>query len=230
MYTFETMISYSAVDRNGNLPLYGILNLLQDCTNMQSSSIGMGVEHMKQVNKGWILVSYKISLKKKLRYGEKVRVGTAASSFSSFYGDRKFQIESLDGEKLVEADSIWVLMDMETRHPIRVSKEERKGYVIEEGINDLKADRKIKFSSEREKVGEFKVLKTYIDNNGHMNNADYLRVAAEFVPADFEYYEVDIIYNKEAMEGEMMTAYLHREMKMKLKLHLKIKMRMYWQR
>ena len=87
----------------------------------------------------------------------------------------------------------------------------RKGYVIEEGINDLKADRKIKFSSEREKVGEFKVLKTYIDNNGHMNNADYLRVAAEFVPADFEYYEVDIIYNKEAMEGEMMTAYLHRE-------------------
>ena len=142
---------------------------------MQSSSIGMGVEHMKQVNKGWILVSYKISLKKKLRYGEKVRVGTAASSFSSFYGDRKFQIESLDGEKLVEADSIWVLMDMETRHPI------------------------------------FKVLKTYIDNNGHMNNADYLRVAAEFVPADFEYYEVDIIYNKEAMEGEMMTAYLHRE-------------------
>ena len=211
MYTFETMISYSAVDRNGNLPLYGILNLLQDCTNMQSSSIGMGVEHMKQVNKGWILVSYKISLKKKLRYGEKVRVGTAASSFSSFYGDRKFQIESLDGEKLVEADSIWVLMDMETRHPIRVSEEERKGYVIEEGINDLKADRKIKFSSEREKVGECKVLKTYIDNNGHMNNADYLRVAAEFVPADFEYYEVDIIYNKEAMEGEMMTAYLHRE-------------------
>ncbi len=166
---------------------------------------------MKQVNKGWILVSYKISLKKKLRYGEKVRVGTAASSFSSFYGDRKFQIESLDGEKLVEADSIWVLMDMETRHPIRVSEKERKGYVIEEGINDLKADRKIKFSSEREKVGEFKVLKTYIDNNGHMNNADYLRVAAEFVPADFEYHEVDIIYNKEAMEGEMMTAYLHRE-------------------
>lgn len=211
MYTFETMISYSAVDRNGNLPLYGILNLLQDCTNMQSSSIGMGVEHMKQVNKGWILVSYKISLKKKLRYGEKVRVGTAASSFSSFYGDRKFKIESLDGEKLVEADSIWVLMDMETRHPIRVSEEERKGYVIEEGINDLKADRKIKFSSEREKVGEFKVLKTYIDNNGHMNNADYLRVAAEFVPADFEYHEVDIIYNKEAMEGEMMTTYLHRE-------------------
>ena len=211
MYTFETMISYSAVDRNGNLPLYGILNLLQDCTNMQSSSIGMGVEHMKQVNKGWILVSYKISLKKKLRYGEKVRVGTAASSFSSFYGDRKFQIDSLDGEKLVEADSIWVLMDMETRHPIRVSEEDRTRYVIEEGINDLKADRKIKFSSEREKVGEFKVLKTYIDNNGHMNNADYLRVAAEFVPADFEYYEVDIIYNKEAMEGEMMTAYLHRE-------------------
>ena len=40
--------------------------------------------------------------------------------------------------------------------PIRVSEEERKGYVIEEGINDLKADRKIKFSSEREKVGELK--------------------------------------------------------------------------
>ena len=38
-------------------------------------------------------------------------------------------------------------MDMETRHPIRVSEEERKGYVIEEGINDLKADRKIKRDS-----------------------------------------------------------------------------------
>lgn len=211
MYTFESKINYSTVDKNGNLPLYGILNLMQDCTNLQSESIGMGISHMADVQKGWILVSYKIRINEKLGFGDTVRVSTAATSFNSIYGNRKFQIASLEGEKLVEADSLWVLMDMKTRRPIRVTEEEKQGYVLEKDINDLKAERKIKFSDDRRKVGAFKVLKTYIDNNGHMNNADYLRVSAEFMPENFECRNVDIIYNKEALEGETMTAYMHEE-------------------
>lgn len=211
MYTFESKVSYSTVDRNGNLPLYGILNLMQDCTNLQSESIGMGIKHMADAKKAWILVSYKIRINEKLKFGDAIRVGTSATSFSSIYGNRKFRIESLDGKKIVEADSLWVLIDMENRRPVRVTEEEKKGYVLEEGINDLKAERKIKFSDKKEKVGEFKVLKTYIDNNGHMNNADYLRVAAEFLPEDFECHNMDIVYNKEALEGETMVAYMYVE-------------------
>ena len=56
-----------------------------------------------------------------------------------------------------------------------------------------------------------KVLKTYIDSNGHMNNANYLRAAEEFLPTNFPCHEVDIVYNKEAMEGEIITPYLYSE-------------------
>ena len=44
-----------------------------------------------------------------------------------------------------------------------------------------------------------------------MNNANYLRAAEEFLPTNFPCHEVDIVYNKEAMEGEIITPYLYSE-------------------
>ncbi len=46
-----------------------------------------------------------------------------------------------------------------------------------------------------------------------MNNANYLRAAEEFLPTNFPCHEVDIVYNKEAMEGEIITPYLYSEEK-----------------
>lgn len=211
MFSYNTKVSYSRVDRNGKVPLHEIMNYLQDCTNFHSESLGAGVEYMGNAGKAWVLVAYKIILNKPLTLGQDICVGTMPTNFGGLFASRQFFIKDSDGEYMVQADTIWVLMDLQRRKPTRITEEDAAMYKPEQGFEEVTASRKIKFTGTTEKLQEFEVKKTYIDNNGHMNNADYLRAAAEFLPDDFQCRELDIVYNKEAMEGQILIPYLHKE-------------------
>ncbi len=211
MFTFDTKVSYSRVDKNGQVPLHEIMNYFQDCTNFHSESLGAGVAHMEAVGKVWIIISYKIKINKPITLGQEIHIGTAPTKFDVLYASRQFFIKDSAGENLVQADSIWVLMDLRNRRPTRITEEDSQMYKPEKEFFDITAERKIKFHGEKKKLPEFKVMKTYIDHNGHMNNADYLRAAEEFLPDGYSWGELDIVYNKEALEGEIVTPYLYKE-------------------
>lgn len=211
MFSYQTKVSYSKVDKNGQVPLYEIMNYLQDCTNFQSEALGVGVKYMDSVGKAWVIISYKIQLNKPILLGQDIWVGTTPTEFGHVMASRQFFIKDDKGEYLVKADSIWVLIDLESRKPDRITEKDCEKYKLEKAFDDVKASRKIKLSKDAERLPEFKVKRTYIDNNGHMNNADYLRAAAEFLPPDFECRELQVIYSKEALEGETIIPYLHKE-------------------
>ena len=210
MFTFDTKVSYSRVDKRGQVPFYEIMNYFQDCTNFQSEALGVGIEHMDSVGKAWIIVAYKIRINKPIMLGQDIRVGTAPTKFGAGFASRKFFIQDDQGEYLVQADSMWILIDRNNRKPVHITKEDCTMYDLESEFEGLKATRKLTLSEEKSKLDTFKVMKTYIDNNGHMNNADYLRVVEEILPEDSQFQEVDIVYNKEALEGENIIPYLHK--------------------
>lgn len=211
MFTFNTRVSYSRVNKNGEVPLHEIMNYLQDCTNFHSESLGAGIKYMENEGKAWILAAYKIKINKAIKLGQNICVGTAPTDFGSLYASRKFFIADLEGEYLVQADTVWILMDVAKRKPVRITDRDSAMYMSaqEQGFEGLKASRKLKLEGEKHKCTEFKVLKTYIDNNGHMNNADYLRAAEEFLQENYSCRELDIVYNKEALEGEIIIPYLY---------------------
>ena len=211
MFSYETTVSYSRTDRNGKVPMHEILNLLQDCSTFHSEDIGHGVSYMKREARAWVLVAYKVIVNRPIMFGQKITIGTSPSKFSSMFASRQYFIKDENGDYLVQADSLWVLIDIQTRKPLRITEEDSSVYKPEPIFDNIKASRKIRFSSERTKLESFKDLKTYIDSNGHMNNANYLRAAEEFLPTNFPCHEVDIVYNKEAMEGEIITPYLYSE-------------------
>lgn len=211
MFSFNTKVSYSRVDKNGRVPLYEIMNYLQDCTNFHSENLGAGVKYMESVGKAWVIVAYKIVINKPIMLGQDICVGTAPTKFGGMFASRQFFIKDAEGEYLVQADTIWILMDLERRKPARITDKDASMYEIETVFEGVTASRKIKFTGETHKLPEFHVKKTYIDNNGHMNNADYLRAAEEFLPEGFTCRELDIVYNKESFEGQTIIPYLHEE-------------------
>lgn len=211
MFTYNTKVGYSKVDKNEQVPIYEIMNYLQDCTNFHSESLGMGHKYMEAIGKAWVLVAYKIKINKPIKLGQDICVGTAPTGFDSLYGTRQFFIKDNEGEYLVQADTIWVLIDLDRRRPTRITEEDSKNYEIETLFEGVTSKRKIRFKGEKHKLPAFDVKKTYIDSNGHMNNADYLRVAVEYLPEGFGCKEMDIVYNKEAMEGETIIPYIYEE-------------------
>ena len=211
MYTFNTRVSYSRVDKNGQVPLYEIMNYLQDCSTFHSEDLGVGVEYMKSIAKAWVVVAYKIKINRPIMLGQEICVGTAPTSFDSLFGKPQYFIKDDKGGYSVQADTIWVLIDFEKRRPTRITEEVSAKYELETVFEGVTAKRKMKLKGERKRLPSFEVKKTYIDNNGHMNNADYLRAAMEYLPEGFACKEMEIVYNKEAMEGETIIPYISEE-------------------
>ena len=185
MYKYKDKARYSLVNNKGYIPPHQILNYFQNCSSEQSEVIGKGVKYMMSQKKAWVLLGYKLVIQRPIKYEEELIVGTEPTGFKGFFGRRNYCI-----------------MDTE---------ENFSGYTLGQSFENVKAARKLRFKSEGELKGEFEVLKNYIDNNGHMNNANYLMLADEFLPSIENIAEIDIAFIKEAMLGQKMEAYVHDE-------------------
>ena len=78
-------------------------------------------------------------------------------------------------------------------------------------FEDIPVNRKMKLLSEKTEKSVFPVMRTYIDSNGHMNNAEYFRLIEEILPDGFQWKDIQIVFHKEAMEGEQIHSFLHCE-------------------
>ncbi len=210
MYTYNTRIGYSKVDKEGKVSPYDVVDYMQDATIFQSQELGVGLDYMKKQGKAWILIANHIEFYEPIKLYQNITVGTAPTDFD-IYGTRQYFIKDENGNYLAKSETLWLLMDMNTRRPMRVSEEDAKAYETHQVFDDVKVSRKLKFVGEKKQQEPFKVLKTYIDSNGHMNNVNYLRAAIEYLPEDIEIKSIQIVYVKEAMEGQVITPYIHME-------------------
>ena len=46
MYTFDSKIRYSEIDRSGRLSIPAVVDYFQDCSAFQSEELGVGVEYL----------------------------------------------------------------------------------------------------------------------------------------------------------------------------------------
>ena len=112
---------------------------------------------------------------------------------------------------IVKADSLWTLIDLDSRSPLRITEEDFDGYKLGESFEGIKAERKLVFKSDGEQMKSIVVPKSFIDNNGHVNNANYLRLAYEYVDEIDMAKEISIAFVKEAVEGQEIIPYKHLE-------------------
>lgn len=182
MYSYKETVRYSAVDKAGKLTIPTVVDYLQDCCTMQSESLGVGLHHLQEVKKGWVLKYWQIDFQREIDLGEVVEVGTWAYDTKGINGYRNFLIQNEEGEALVKANSVWVLVDTKTGRPVRVEPEDVALYGTESKLEMEYTDRKIKLDGEGREEEAFPVRKYHIDTNGHVNNCWYIRFAMEYLP------------------------------------------------
>ncbi len=208
MFTFESVVRFSEVDTDGYLGLKGILNYFQDCSELQSDSLDNGFVKVHLEHHFWVLNSWQIQIKKKPKLGDKIFAGTAPHQFRSFEGQRNFFILDENKEVLVNANSIWTFLDMETLRPVKVDDEQLKKYALDPPYEMDYAPRKIDIRKIEEaaytKICEIEVKDYMLDMNKHVNNAWYVIATTEYVPKDFEYNQVRVDYRKAAYLGDVL--------------------------
>lgn len=212
MYQFTTRIRFSQVDFAGRLTPRAIIDLFQDCANFHSLSIGATIDYFKEQKKAWILSAWQIVLDAYPTMGDEVVVTTIAYEFTSMFGMRNFSLSAPDGTVYVRANSYWVLLDTETGRPLRVTKEDAASYGQGEQPMEMEyAPRKLSIPKELEPGEAVRVMKCHLDTNKHMNNCQYVQLAMEYLPEDFELGQIRVEYKTSAKCGDVIVPYYQME-------------------
>ncbi|MDE6699203.1 MAG: acyl-[acyl-carrier-protein] thioesterase [Lachnospiraceae bacterium] len=201
MYIFDSRVRYSEVSNDKKINIASIVDYFQDCSTFQSEALGVGIEYLKEKGIAWVLNSWQIVVDRYVELGEKISVGTKAYDFKGIYGYRNFCLIDENKDIAVKANSIWVLINTKTGMPMKLTEEECVPYGKEEKLDMDYADRKIKIEGEGIEQDCFSVKKYHIDTNGHVNNAQYIKFAQEYLMEDFTVYMVRVEYKMEAKYG-----------------------------
>ena len=185
-YSFKGRVRYSEIGEDGCLTLPGIQNYYQDCCTFQSENIGQGMEALEERQRAWVLSSWQIVVNRYPGLGETVVASTAPYGFKGFLGMRNFTLKTEDGELLSYANSIWTNIDTETGLPARLTDEDTRGYELDEKLEMDYAPRKIALPEGMEAQEPFAIQKHHLDTHHHVNNCQYIRMGADYLPEGFE--------------------------------------------
>ena len=208
IYQFDSRIRYSEVNSSQELSLGGIINYFQDCSLFQSEALGLGVDHLKEKNRAWLLSSWQVVMNRRPAFGQKITVQTWSYGFKGFYGYRNFSMNDEGGERLVIANTVWVYVDTCTGHPAKVDQEEIRGYASEERLPMDYASRKISFPEHAVERDGFTIRSHQLDTNGHVNNGQYVQLAQDYLPESFVPGQMRAEYKKQARLGDLVIPWI----------------------
>lgn len=211
MYTYNKKVLFSDIDSNSRMSVESIMNSMQDCVNINSESIGRGIDYMLEKGRTWFAIGWNIEIKRYPKMFEDVLVKTWPYDFSTSIGYRNVVITDKDGNDIVCADSMWTLMDMNTGRPARIGAEDCLGYDLEERYPMESLGRKIKLPDNFERIETIAVRKTDIDYNGHMSNGKYIQIADEYIPVGIEVSRIRVEYKNQSRYNEKLCIDLSSE-------------------
>lgn len=209
MYDFTARIRYSETDSSGRLGIAGLLNYFQDCATFHSADCGLGIEQLRSRGMAWVLTSWQIVLLRSPAFCEQVRVTTNPYYIGGFLGKRNFLLETLDGERLAVANSIWTMVDPATGRPTHVADDVGSLYGLGEPFDMDYTGRRIRPEGEYSECAAIPVARHMLDTNGHVNNSQYAALSEDLLPRGFEYTRLRMEYKKSAVAGQTLFPRLY---------------------
>ncbi len=202
MYTFSSIVRYTELNHyKGCMDPSGVINYFQDCSTFQSEKLGIGLHYLKGHNRVWLLSSWQLQLLQPIRLGEQITVGTWPYDFKGFYGYRNFIMKNETDSVLAVANSIWVYIDTMTGRPMRIP-EDHLGYMIEPPYPMEPMTRKISIPADFAEQRPITVIKSNIDSYNHVNNGQYIKLAEEYLPSNFNISSMKAEYRMQAVLGD----------------------------
>ena len=211
IYRQDFQVLSSDVDLQRQMRLSTLFTKLQEAAI--AHTIDLGVPREKTLDKGllWAVTQYRAIIHRLPEYDEKVTLLSWPGRTMHLYFPRYFRIVDPKGLVLFEAVSLWVLIDSKTRG---IVFPESHDIYIKEIVtgNELPMPGRIR----REEVSsrkDFRVPYSYVDLNGHMNNARYYDLAVDLMPAALrgrKLRELSSEYIGESTAGRYIKSGLHR--------------------
>lgn len=206
VYEKEYEIHYYEVDYKKRVLITSIVDYLEDAATKQSDELGIGMDYLVENNLGWVLYKWNIDIYSYPVYGEKILIRTCPCAMKKFYAYRTFELLNSKGERLGKAESVWFLLNIEKRRPVRVGEDILNAYGLTANDDKPLEIENIKPLENYNYEKQFSVRYSDIDTNRHVNNEKYIAWAIETMPLDtvlnYTLKNIKVTYEKETIYGE----------------------------
>ncbi len=205
-YTKEINIPFYDGDANGNIRAENILKYFGEASSEETEKLV--TEKDIKFNFGWMLYRWKVEIIEYPRVKEDVYARTWVSKFDRFYAFREFALLDKDKRILAKASTVWLCIDMDKKRPVRIPSEYSENiYGLDEP--NFKNFYDFKDPLDINEFSKFKVRRSDIDYNNHVNNTKYLSWMIESMPDeiydDYKLSYFEIIYKKEVRYGDTIS-------------------------
>lgn len=192
-------------DKNRNLRILTLMNILQDMADSHASDLHLGLEFCLEHGLAWVGSNYHLQIKRLPTLHENIKIVTWPSEEKKIGAVRDFAVYDEKGIMIIAASSQWILIDFARKRPVSLKEHLPQYTVISE--RTLATDfPKLPDAERADCVRRFSVRFDDIDINKHVNNAVYPLWASEAVEHDFRDahfpQEIEIAFKKECHLGE----------------------------
>lgn len=206
VYEYTDTVRYSKVDGELRLTIPAKIDYFQDAAIEQSEVLGVGTKAINARNLAWFLTSWDIRIRRMPELNEEIVIGTYPYYFRGMLGKRAVYMKTKAGEILAEGDAQWALMNTAEMRMTRIPVDLLEAYEIGDGPLFEPRNRRIVLpdSGEMKAYGDVPVQEYMLDNNGHINNGQFVRLGMSYLPSDrgFTWFRVE--YKKQARLGDVL--------------------------
>ena len=211
MYSLNYKVTTSTCDSHGRLKLFSALQMMQDCSEMWIDSEPVVGDFFQREQMGQLLASRQVEVVRVPSYKEELTVTTSVYDVKPMFGFRNTFIYDAEGTPCYRTWSMGAFVDLASGRLKRISPEVIASIKMDSQLEMNYRDRRVILPhADGEELPPVRVMRADIDYNRHMNNANYVRLAMELLPEDFEVDGLRVEYRVAARLGDELVPTLYR--------------------
>lgn len=201
MISVEREVDSNMISLGYKMRLGEVLRQFQQIGTDHLESTGHGLAAMIENNEAYLLSRTSVRINRLPKYMEKFTAKTCTPRYEGVFNVRYYSLVSESGEVLAEGMSYWTLLNTAVRRIIRPSQAEN-GYLplVEEFSVSVEPPVRLGVPENMTCCGRHKVLRSEVDQYGHLNNTKYLDLLTDFIDEE-KVTALMLCFNKELPLG-----------------------------
>lgn len=201
----EFPVRYHELDCHGNVRPVTLLNYVQDAAGLHAAQLGVSVSDLRQNGLTWVLSRIHLIVERYHRAGETMLVHTWPATRQGLFSCREFELFDGQGRITGRATTSWAVLSVASRRPVKLEGNLPPYPLLPRRAIDDDFPTLPQLPEAEPNVLPFRVLRSDLDINQHVNNAVFAGWALEAVPdgvAAGSLAELEISFRAEALYGE----------------------------
>lgn len=172
-YKQSFYLSAGECNPQAEMPLTLLMNRIIEVATNHANTWGVGYARLIEDGQGWVLSRVTIEMKRYPRVDEWYSLTTWIEDYNRHFSQRNMEISDNDGNVIGYARTIWVVINLNTRESVDISKLSYISANVTEHPCPIEQQSRLR-PFEPTRTEDFRFRYTDIDFNGHVNTVRYL--------------------------------------------------------